>query len=406
MGGIDDLGGNVKLTNNSKQDGTEKLKLILRRRPEAIISFILFVILAALEVYSYLFVEFLQFETWVKLSLLLLIFAMTTSIYHSISESFSNKESSDALKTEFSNLQVAVEKTRTQFLSTSRYVIDELIARYSRDELVGFIIKCTEKLNKFETIHHSIYKLYREHGLLELADEPRKSNLKVIFKNEGEMEGNQIRLKCIQDYRATNEAKEESGKKKRANRNGLVDFTSLDMKNLDETKISTDIFKYINATLKITASFPIYGLEYKNKELVPYILPEKDFDYENIRRKGDTETKSKPKLYGVYKVSKQADCTVLSLGLYLDVEIPPKECIDFHIETAGPAPNFYLLSYEFISWTDGIDFELLFGDEFECDLSYVLPGAPPSHITKKELKYNGWIMPHSSISGTWKKKNM
>lgn len=395
------------MTNNSKQDGTEKLKLILRRRPEAIISFILFLILAALEVYSYLFVEFLQFDTWVKLSLLLLIFAMITSIYHSISESFSNKESSDALKKEFSNLQVAVEKTRTQFLITSKSVVDELIARYSRDELVGFIIKCTEKLNKFETIPHAIYRLYREHGLLELANEPRRSNLKVVYKNKREIDGNQIQLTYIQDYRATNDAKEEEGsKKKRVNRSGLVAYSSLDLENLDEANILKEILKYFDTTLKITASFPIYGLEYKDKPLVPDFIPEKDFDYENIRRKGDIETKSEPKLYGVYKVSKQTDCKILSLGLYLDVEIPPKAYIDFHIEREGPAPNFCLTSYEFISWTDGVDFELQFGNEFETDISYVLPGAMLSHITKTELKCNGWIMPHSSISGAWKKKNI
>jgi len=54
--------------------------------------------------------------------------------------------------------------------------------------LIGFILKGIRNLNKYEEIDNEIYSLYEKHGLLELAEEPRMSNLSIIFKKEGEVE--------------------------------------------------------------------------------------------------------------------------------------------------------------------------------------------------------------------------
>jgi len=108
----------------------------------------------------------------------------------------------------------------------SKSIIDEIIDRhFTRNELIGFILKGIKNLNKYEHIDTEIYDLYEKYGLLELTDEPRRSNVSIIFKKEGEVEGekNKIILSRIYDYRATNEA-QEGGNSKLINRDGLVAF--------------------------------------------------------------------------------------------------------------------------------------------------------------------------------------
>ena len=93
----------------------------------------------------------------------------------------------------------------------SKSIIDEIIDRhFTRNELIGFILKGIKNLNKYEHIDDEIYALYEKYGLLELTDEPRRSNVSIIFKKEGEVEGekDKIILSRIYDYRATNEAQE------------------------------------------------------------------------------------------------------------------------------------------------------------------------------------------------------
>lgn len=366
------------------------------KRIDAIINIILIIILIILEITHYFFIEILPFENFVRVALLLLVLATSAPIFRLMHQT----DSLECLKNEVQSLKDAVEKTSKSF-------IDGYIAKYSRDELIDFMMKCTEKINKFENISNSIYRLYRKHGLLELANEPRRSNLKLVYKNDGEADGDNIKLTTVQTYRATNEAKIESNKYKRLNRNGLVAYHTLEVKELDSNKISEEIRKLFNTNLKFTASFPINGSKYEKKELCPFLfISQDDFDEGKCVSKSDTESEgnSEPRLYGVYNISRQKENYTVDLGLYFSVEIPPQEYIDFHIETKLIVPSFCLWVYEFVTWTNGVDFKLDFGDDFETDIEYVLTGASPTYLTKKELIYNEWIIPHSSISAVWKKK--
>lgn len=365
------------------------------KKPESIINILLILILIALEIAHNFLAEILSFERFVRVALLLLILATSAPIFRLLHQ----EDSLETLKNDVKNLKEAVEKTSKSF-------IDAYIGRFSRDELIDFMMKCTEKMNKFENISSSIYRLYRKHGLLELANEPRKSSLSLVYRNDGEIEGDKIKLTVIQDYMATNEAKLKTAKNKRLNGNGLVAYLGLDVNELDENKISEEIRRLFNTNLKFTASFPICGIEYKDKELCPYlIISQDDFDDKKCTKKGEVDNEHiEPKLYGVYKISKQKEYYKVNLGLYFNIEIPPQDHIDFHIETQVIVPNFYLWVYEFVTWTNGVDFKLDFDDEFETDIGYVLTGGTPSYITRKQLIYNEWIIPHSSISAVWKKK--
>ncbi len=304
-------------------------------------------------------------------------------------------------------MQKIVEETRKEVPSSVKSFYDECMSKYSREELINLLMTCTQRLNQFEYIDDEIYKLYQEHGLLELANEPQKSKLKLIFKRvTRDIEKDKIVLKIIQDFRLTNESK-KGGSNKKINADGLVSFFNIDLKSLDMTKLSDEIEKHLQTSIRFTASFPIYGSQYENVDLKPdFFIPAKDFDYDHIRKKGDNEIKSKPTLYAVYKVSKLEDYYLLDIGLYLDVEIPPEEYINLYIITEEIVPDFYLWAYEFISWTNGVDFQLELGDEFETDICYLIPGEKPSILTRTKFKYNGWIMPHSAISMVWRRKNI
>lgn len=297
----------------------------------------------------------------------------------------------------------------------SKSIIDEIIDRhFLRNELIGFILRGIKNLNKYEYIDEEIYKLYEKHGLLELTDEPRRSNVSIIFKKEGDVEGekDKILLSRNYDYRATNEAR-EGGSPKLINRDGLVAFFDSPVPNVteeNEDEILKDIHKYLDVKFEFSTSFEISGSTCNKERLMlsPVFMPRKDFDIENCRAKNyKEETKEfKPELYGVYEIIRQSDDkSVLKLNFYFNVKIPPKQFIDLDFEVKGIVSDYDLWTYEFISYTKSVTFELQFGEEFETKIEEVLIGVqnPPIKSNTK-LKYNGWIMPHSSISGAWRRR--
>jgi len=384
------------------------------KRYEEITLYLIFLILLILYIISYFFAELFPVENLTKITLIVLILttiiSIQRSIFHSSRLASSLEQALNPLRTEFNTLRDVIKKTSEQCVILSNSTIDNIIATYSRDELIDFIMKCsTEHLNKFEGLYKDsrISKLYQKHGLLELTNEPRKSKLKLEYVNEREIESNKILLNIIQSYTATNEASEESSKNKRLNEDGLVTYVSLDLKNLDEIK---NTLQYLTAILRYIPSFPRENPKSKELTLSPLVLA--NDDYENIDRgKHIKKTIKKELLSGVYRVSKKQDgYYLLELSLILDIEIPPKGVMDIHVETEVPVPNFYLWTYEFTSWTDSIDLELRKFNNFETEISYVLPGVlledRPSNITKTKLEYKRWIIPHSSISVAWAKKNM
>lgn len=296
----------------------------------------------------------------------------------------------------------------------SRSVIDEIIDKYfTRNELIGFILKGIRNLNKYEHIEDEIYSLYEKHGLLELTDEPRMSNLSIIFKKEGEVEGetDKIVLNRIYDYMAKNEAK-EGGTSKLINRDGLVAFFDSAVPGLateEEEEILKNIHKYQDISFKFSTSFEINGYSC-NKNLTPLepvYIKRSEFDLENCKpNNSKNEKEIKPELYVVYEIISQSDGNkFLKLNAYFNIKIPPKEFIELFFEVKGIVPVFDLWTYEFISYTNGATFELQLGDDFETKINEVLIGVPnPPIKSNSKLKYNGWIMPHSSISGTWRRK--
>ncbi len=298
----------------------------------------------------------------------------------------------------------------------SKSIIDEIIDRhFLRNELMEFIFRGIKNLNKFERIDEEIYELYKKHGLLELTDEPRRSNVSIIFKKEGEVEGekDKIFVSRIYDYRATNEAR-EGGSWKLVNKDGLVAFFDSPIPSIaeNEAEVLKNIHKYLDIAFKFSTSFEIKG-SMCNRNLLPLdpvFIPAKDFDVENCRPKNYiSDTKDiKAELYAVHEILSQSDDSrLLKLNLYFNVRIPPGEYIDLWFEVRGIVSDYDLWTYEFISYTKGVTFELQFGDDFETKIEEVLIGVqnPPIKSNSK-LKYNGWIMPHSSISGAWRRKNI
>jgi len=296
----------------------------------------------------------------------------------------------------------------------SKSIIDEIIDRhFTRNELIGFILKGIKNLNKYEHIDTEIYDLYEKYGLLELTDEPRRSNVSIIFKKEGEVEGekNKIILSRIYDYRATNEA-QEGGNSKLINRDGLVAFFDSpipEIMNETEDEILKNIHKYLDISFKFSTSFEISGY-ICNKGLLPLepvFLNRNDFDLEKCRPIIYSNNKEfRPELYVVYEIIIQSDGNrLLKLNAYFNVKIPPKEYIELFFEVKGIVSDYDLWTYEFISYTKGVTFELQLGDDFETKIEEVLIGVPnPPIKSNSKLKYNGWIMPHSSISGTWRRR--
>jgi len=301
------------------------------------------------------------------------------------------------------------ETLKKQFKLITEPRIEETIAEYSREDLIDFIIKCsTSSLNKFEYINDEIINLYKEHGLLELADKPQRSHFQIIYALEKIISDDIIKVKYIVDYLATNEAYKNKGENKFVNGDGMVSFSSMDIKDLDESKIPSKIQEYMNPLLILEASFSIGDKGPGHKHVFyPEYIREEDFDTKKLINKGDNETKSEPKLYGVYKASKED--SRLDLKLYLNIKIPPQENIRVHIESEDSYPDFYIVSQDFSSWTDCVEFELQgFDKEFDTDITYTIPlleGRKPNIEKKAKLTYLGWIMPHSSISAAWKKKN-
>ena len=297
----------------------------------------------------------------------------------------------------------------------SRSIIDEIIDRYfSRNELIEFIFRGIKNLNKYERIDDEIYELYKKHGLLELTDEPHRSNASIILKKEGEVAGekDKIILNRIYDYRAMNEAR-QGGNVKLVNKDGLIAFVDapvLEAVGDTDDEILKHIGKYFDINFKFSTSFEVGGLMC-NKNLLPFVpvfLPHKDFDVENCRPKNQSDkTKDfKPELYAVYEVLSQSDANkILKLNLYFNLRIPPGEFIDLCFEIKGIVSDYDLWTYEFISYTKGVTFEMQLGDEFETKIEEVLIGSPnPPIKSNTKLKFNGWILPHSSISGAWRRK--
>jgi len=292
----------------------------------------------------------------------------------------------------------------------SRSIIDEIIDKhFQRDELIGFIVRSTKNLNKYEVIDEEIYNLYEKHGLLELTSEPRKSNASIIFKKIDEFDsGKHILINRIYEYRATNEAR-EGGSSKLINGDGLAAFFDSDipvLTNPDEHAVIGMIEKYLNAQFKFSTSFEIDGQKGNLISLQPVYLDRKYFDSIACRPKNNDAKEIKPELYGVYELLNRSDVTsLLKLNFYFNVKIPPKEFIEIFFEVKGIVSEYDLWTYEFISYTKGATFELQLGDEFETKIEEVLIGVPTPPIkSDSKLKYNGWIMPHSSISGAWRRK--
>ena len=181
------------------------------------------------------------------------------------------------------------------------------------------------------------------------------------------------------------------------------------MNETEDEILKNIIHKYLDISFKFSTSFEISGY-ICNKGLLPLepvFLDRKDFDLENCRPINYGNSKEfQPELYVVYEIISQSDGNrLLKLNAYFNVKIPPKEYIELFFEVKGIVSDYDLWTYEFISYTKGVTFELQLGDDFETKIEEVLIGVPnPPIKSNSKLKYNGWIMPFSSISGTWRRR--
>jgi len=196
------------------------------------------------------------------------------------------------------------------------------------------------------------------------------------------------------------------------NGDGIVEFFDShipELMNETEDEILKNIHKYLDISFKFSTSFEISGY-LCNKNLMPLepvFINRKDFDLENCKPINYSNNKEfRPELYVVYEIISQSDGNrLLKLNAYFNVRIPPKEFIELFFEVKGIVSDYDLWTYEFISYTKGVTFELQLGDDFETKIEEVLIGVPnPPIKSNSKLKYNGWIMSHSSISGAWRRR--
>ena len=294
----------------------------------------------------------------------------------------------------------------------TKSVIDEIINSYfRREELIAFMLNCIKNLNKYESIDDEVYRLYEKHGLLELTNEPQRFNHKLVFRKEGEVENekDKIQLSVIHEYRATNAAL-KSENEKRINGDGLVSYFDrvVDISVNNDNEILKYIEKNFNMCFKYLTSFELKGTNSHKEDsfLTPVYIPLSDFDVKNCRPKTfDKNIQFKPELYGAYELLGQSNNKkTLKLSYFLNVKIPAEKHMDLYFKLKTIASDYDLWTYEFISYTEGVDCELLFDEEFETKIEDVLIGVPiPTTKSDIKFKYNGWIMPHSSISVSWRR---
>jgi len=296
----------------------------------------------------------------------------------------------------------------------TKSIIDEIINCYfRREELIAFMLKCIKNLNKYEKIDNEVYELYETHGLLELTNEPQRFNHNLTFRKDGEVESekDKIKLNIIHEYRATNAAL-RSENEKRINGDGLVTFFDrfVDISLDNENEILEYIEKNYIIIFKYLTSFEIKDTKSHKEDsfLTPIYKSLIDFDEKNCRPKiYDKKSQFKPELYGVYELLQHVNNKkILKLSYFLNIKIPAGEHMDLYFNSKTIASDYDLWAYEFISYTKGVNCEVQFDEEFETKIEDVLIGVPiPTTKSDNKLKYNGWIMPHSSISISWRRLN-
>jgi len=165
--------------------------------------------------------------------------------------------------------------------------------------------------------------------------------------------------------------------------------------------------KKYDIDFEFSSSFKINGLNsHKQREkLKPKFIENCDFDFENVKPRNVQSNEKIPELFAIYEIIYQyRDRNILEIKYILNVKIPPKEYLEFSISIKEESLVNNLFLYQFLSWSKGFYFEMDFGDEFETKIEEVLIGARPIYEkSDKKLRYDDWIMPHSSISASWRK---
>lgn len=295
---------------------------------------------------------------------------------------------------------------------TSKSIIDEIINQYfTRNQVIDFILECTKKLNSIENIDEELYDLYSEHGILELANEPQRSGLSIVLEkfSDSDTEENKFILRRKLQYTAKNEANIEN-RYKLINEDGMVSFLEFpldEINNVEEiiNNISNDINFEFFSSFEIENS----NSNHERVNIKPIFLDKNDFDMRKCKPKQHTNLrKFKPQIYALYEtIRKSPDKTMIRFEFIFNVKIPPQQNLQIFLDIIYSASYFDIFTYEFISYTKGVLFRLDLGKEFETKIGEVLIGAPTVfEKSDTEISHDGWIMPHSSITATWKRLNI
>lgn len=303
-----------------------------------------------------------------------------------------------------------IDKYITRDISVS--IVKDLFRFYfKRDQMVDFLVELTQGMNQYENIPDDVIELYKKHGILELFNEPVRENLHIKYTYIEDLEGSDLFIaKKYWSYRATNtrraDAKEVLSKK--INENGLIQKNSREIYE-DENFPSEN--SEIEGHLRNKLGVEFYYFEdtttgsKKNKcDDIKFISSE-DFDeIEGVPKKRDHDSKNE--FYVVYSKTKdesEKDC--LEVSFYYAKYLSPGESIGIELAYNTISKFFNILILDFTSYTQGFKFELELGDEFITDIAEQIIGK--GHVdamSNKQISYTGWIIPHSSFSCSWAKK--
>ena len=310
-----------------------------------------------------------------------------------------------------------IDKLITKDISVS--VIKDLFRFYfKKKEMMDLMIELTQDLNQDENIPPDVIELYKRHGLLELFNEPLREGLHIknIFVRPFDEISDLFWMGKQWSYRVNNTADSTKQKlEKKINRNGLIHQYSRDVYEGENISLE-NIEEYLKETLDlefvVTEESTVSSVPNKyNDEDIKYKLLD-DFNAEKgIPRGISNEVLNKMKIanrdfYVVYDIKEdESGKNRLKIGFYYDRFIQPGETIGIKLKYESLTTNFNIVSLGFSSYTMGFDFELDLGTQFVTDISQNIIGKGSNvDKSKTHLSYSGWIMPHSSFSYSWSKK--
>jgi len=299
-----------------------------------------------------------------------------------------------------------IDKFITKEISVS--IIKDLFRFYfNKKEMMNLIFQLTKDLNISENINNDVLELYKTHGILELFNEPVREdlNIKYSYIKPFEKYPDLFIMQKYWGYRVVNSAIPDPKRNldKKINKNGLVhSFSRIFYEDIPKSK--EEIEEFLQKQLDIEFSYYNEStLGSTRVPLTPKFFESKEFDYLS----GIPKIRTEKEFYTVYEIyADKPEINRLKISFYLNKPIMPGESIGIDLYYKSIFKTFDISILDFTSYTQGFNYDLKLGDEFETELAQQIIGK--GHISSKSnnhLAYSGWILPHSSFSFAWSKKN-